>query len=183
LAFATTASLHPFLPPHLGEARRGRKCSLVSLYMTEHQPTEIAPARACHHSNRHSQRWDGVRKTLVRHSFSELLALAGELLHIPSQISTFMTTVPLLPASSILKRGSDRVCTSTSQARFRSTPHRLYCLPVWARRKPRLLGPRDSSREAETATASQGLAPFLASNGYPLRFFCTASEIGLPSAP
>jgi len=85
-------------------------CPLVSLYMTEHQPTESLLG-ACHHSNRHSQRWDGVRGTLVRHSFSELLALAGELLHIPSQISTFMTTVPLLPASSILKRGSGRVCT------------------------------------------------------------------------
>jgi len=47
-----------------------------------------------------------VSKTLKRHSFSELLALAGELLHTPWRMSTFMTTDPLLPASSILKQGS-----------------------------------------------------------------------------
>ena len=44
--------------------------------------------------------------TLERHSFSELLASAGELLHTPLRISTFMTTVPLSSASIILKRGS-----------------------------------------------------------------------------
>ena len=44
--------------------------------------------------------------TLERHSFSELLASAGELLHTHLRISTFMTTVPLSSASSILKRGS-----------------------------------------------------------------------------
>jgi len=47
-----------------------------------------------------------VSNTLERHSFSELLALAGELLHTPMRISTFMTTDPLSSASSILKRGS-----------------------------------------------------------------------------
>lgn len=102
LAFATTALLHPSPPPREEE---GRKCPLVSLYMTENQPFET-PRRACHHSNQHSRRRDGVRRTLERHPFSELFALAGELLHIPWQISTFMTTVPLLPANSILKRGS-----------------------------------------------------------------------------
>lgn len=91
------------------------------------------------------RRREGGCKTLESHSFSELLAWAGELLHTPERMSTFMTTVPLSPASSILKRGSDRVSTWTSQARSRSTPHRLYCLPVKARRKPRLLGPRISS--------------------------------------
>lgn len=33
--------------------------------------------------------------TLERHSFSELLASAGELLHTPQRVSTFMTTDPL----------------------------------------------------------------------------------------
>jgi len=47
-----------------------------------------------------------VSNTLERHSFSELLALAGELLHTPMRVSTFMTTDPLSSASSILKRGS-----------------------------------------------------------------------------
>ena len=47
-----------------------------------------------------------MSNTLERHSFSELLALAGELLHTPMRISTFMTTDPLSSASSILKRGS-----------------------------------------------------------------------------
>jgi len=47
-----------------------------------------------------------VSNTLERLSFSELLALAGELLHIPIRISTFMTTVRLSSASSVLKRGS-----------------------------------------------------------------------------
>lgn len=47
-----------------------------------------------------------MSNTLERHSFSELLASAGELLHTPMRISTFMTTDPLFSASSILKRGS-----------------------------------------------------------------------------
>lgn len=48
----------------------------------------------------------GSVSTLERHSFSELVALAGELLHIPWRVSTFMTTDSLLLATSILKRGS-----------------------------------------------------------------------------
>jgi len=47
-----------------------------------------------------------VSYTLERHSFSELLASAGELLHTPMRVSTFMTTDLLSSASSILKRGS-----------------------------------------------------------------------------
>jgi len=110
------------------------------------------------------RRREGGCKTLESHSFSELLAWAGELLHTPERMSTFMTTVPLSPASSILKRGSDRVSTWTSQARSRSTPHRLYCLPVKARRKPRLLGPRISSSlvptlRARTPAASLSVGP------------------------
>jgi len=47
-----------------------------------------------------------VSYTLERHSFSERLASAGELLHTPERFSTFMTTEPLFEASRILKRGS-----------------------------------------------------------------------------
>lgn len=46
-----------------------------------------------------------MSNTLECHSFSEPLALAGELLHTSEQVSTFMTTDLLSEASSILKRG------------------------------------------------------------------------------
>lgn len=38
---------------------------------------------------------DGLLDTLGRHPFSGPVTSAGELLHTPKQISTFMTTVPL----------------------------------------------------------------------------------------
>lgn len=38
---------------------------------------------------------DGQYSTLERHPFSELVTSAGELLHTPQRVSTFMTTVPL----------------------------------------------------------------------------------------
>jgi len=43
--------------------------------------------------------------TLERHPFWELVASAGESLHTPERISTFMTTDPLCSATNILSGG------------------------------------------------------------------------------
>jgi len=52
--------------------------------------------RECATSTVNVAETDGECGTLERHSFSELVALAGELLHIPWRVSTFMTTDSLL---------------------------------------------------------------------------------------
>ena len=69
-------------------------------------PSSLQESRESATSTVNVAETDGECDTLERHSFSELVALAGELLHIPWRLSTFMTTDSLLLATNILKRGS-----------------------------------------------------------------------------
>jgi len=74
------------------------KITLGSLYMTEFQPYPYSrpEGRESATSTVNVAETDGECCILERHSFSEQVALAGELLHIPWRVSTFMTTDSLL---------------------------------------------------------------------------------------
>jgi len=75
-------------------------------------------------------------RLLWRHQFSELLALAGELLHIPERIPTFVATVLLSLASNILFGVWVLTSSPALKSYFRIIPHRQYCLPVMAHKEP-----------------------------------------------
>jgi len=90
----------PFPPtPRLSEERtEGEKSgnfTLVSLYTTEFQPCLESLGKRYHQLSTQLCRTGPECSTLERHSFSERTASAGELLHTPERMSTFMTTDPL----------------------------------------------------------------------------------------
>lgn len=73
---------------------------------------------------------------LWRHQFSESPALAGELLHIPERIPTFVATVLLSLAGDILYGVWVLASCRALKPHFRIIPHRQYCLPVMAHIEP-----------------------------------------------
>jgi len=75
---------------------------------------------------------------LWRHPFSETPALAGELLHIPERIPTFVATVLLSLAGDILYGVWVLASCRALKQHFRIIPHRQYCLPVMAHKEPLL---------------------------------------------
>jgi hypothetical protein len=84
-----------------------------------------------------SQQWFAMTYAGIRHRpFSELPTSAGELLHTPKRIPTFMATVLLSSVSNILLGLCVLAQTQILYANSRIIPHRQYCLPVVAHMGP-----------------------------------------------